>query len=223
MDIDEEHAQVGARFQRLAQDQRDAARFADAGGAEHGEMFVQHLLDIEIGDDRVVLLQMPDIDHARARDGIERAQLVMAEKRDLVPHHRIMGDAALEDLAALAVRRDLAHEIELGGPFIALFARRARRLHGHFRDHADQEIHAAPDADDFADRDAFVLGRRPDDRPQAETRLRARDRDDPPDRPRRGGRGAPRLQALRAVQLRLPWPADPASPRRASGSNVIIV
>ena len=29
--------------------QRDAARFADAGRAEHGEMLAQHLVDVDVG------------------------------------------------------------------------------------------------------------------------------------------------------------------------------
>ena len=65
--IDQEHAQVGPRVEDLAHQQRDAARLADAGGAEHREMLAHHVVDVDVGRDRLVLLQRADVDRAGAR------------------------------------------------------------------------------------------------------------------------------------------------------------
>src|SRR5215468_4530697 len=39
------------------------SRLADAGGAEHGEVLAQHVVDVDVSADRAVLLQVPDLDH----------------------------------------------------------------------------------------------------------------------------------------------------------------
>jgi len=62
--VEDEVAQIGTAVDDLLQEKRDCARFADAGRAQHGEVFAQHFVDIEPGGDRTVLLQMADIDHA---------------------------------------------------------------------------------------------------------------------------------------------------------------
>ena len=64
----------GRASQDLLQDERDAARLADAGGAEHGEMLAQHFVDVDVGADRCVLLEVADVDRVRARDVVDEAQ-----------------------------------------------------------------------------------------------------------------------------------------------------
>ena len=74
--VEQEQAQVRPRIEDLLQDQRDAARLADAGGAEHGEMLAQHFVDVDVGADGGVLLQVPDVDRVGARDVVDQPQLV---------------------------------------------------------------------------------------------------------------------------------------------------
>ena len=90
----------GRDSQHLVQQQRHAARLADAGRAEHREMLGQHLLDIDIGDDGRILLQGADIDLIRSGRRIDRAQLLIADQFDGIADGRIVGDAALEFGAA---------------------------------------------------------------------------------------------------------------------------
>ena len=100
--IDQEHAQVRPRVEDLPQQQRDAARLADAGGAEHREVLAHHVVDIDVGGDRGVLLQRADVDRAGAGHVEDQPQLALRDHLDGVADHRIFGDAALEEVAALA-------------------------------------------------------------------------------------------------------------------------
>src|ERR1700733_14003611 len=74
VDVEQEYPQVRPRLENFVQQQRHAAGFADAGGAEHREVLGQHLLDIDIGDDRAVLLQGADTDLVRSGRRVDRAQ-----------------------------------------------------------------------------------------------------------------------------------------------------
>ena len=60
--VDEEDPQVRPHLQNLTQDDGNPARFTDARAAEEGEMLAQHVIDIDVGGYRAVLLQMPDFD-----------------------------------------------------------------------------------------------------------------------------------------------------------------
>src|SRR5215208_3954984 len=58
----QEDAQVRPLFQNLLQHDSDAARLADAGGAENGEMLGQQIVDLGVDADGIVLLQRADLD-----------------------------------------------------------------------------------------------------------------------------------------------------------------
>ena len=102
--IDQEDAQVRPRFQKLLQDDRDARRLADAGGAEHGEMLADHFGAVDVAADAGVLLQVADIDRARSRHLVDDAQLGVGHHGGAVADHGIVRDAALEARAAGASR-----------------------------------------------------------------------------------------------------------------------
>jgi len=70
--VEQENPQIRPRLENLVQQQRHAARFADAGRAEHREVLTEHLLDVDIGDDGLILLQGADIDLIRSGRGIDR-------------------------------------------------------------------------------------------------------------------------------------------------------
>ena len=73
VNVEQEDATLGARLENLVEQQRDAAGLADAGGAEHREMLVEHFLDIDIGRDRRVLLQRADVDLVDTFRRVDRA------------------------------------------------------------------------------------------------------------------------------------------------------
>ena len=110
VDVEQEDAQVRPRFEDFVEQQRHAGRFADAGRAEHREMLGQHFLDIDIGDDRRVLLQGADIDLVRSARRVDRAQFLIGDQLDGVADGRIVGDAALEFGRSAA--EDFAEQID---------------------------------------------------------------------------------------------------------------
>ena len=156
--VEQEDAQVGARLQDLLQEQRDAARLADAGRAEHGEMLAQHFVDVDAGVDRRVLLQVPDGDRVGAGHVVDEPQLLVGEEGGRIADRRIVGDAALEVRRAGRVLLDLAHHVEVGGRDEALFDGDRRRFQRDLGDHADEQRPPALDAQELADRDATVVG-----------------------------------------------------------------
>ena len=66
--IDQEDAQVRAASRRIfCSRMRDAARLADAGGAEHGEMPAHQVVDVDVDADAAILLQIADDGRDRGR------------------------------------------------------------------------------------------------------------------------------------------------------------
>ena len=96
MRIDQQDAQVLACRHDLAQDERDRARLAGAGRAEDREVLAHHVVDIDMGADGGVLLQVPDIDRVGPRGVEHDAQLVVADRHDGVADPRVGAHAALE-------------------------------------------------------------------------------------------------------------------------------
>ncbi|MGY3492604.1 hypothetical protein ACVW1B_002023 [Bradyrhizobium sp. USDA 4502] len=145
--VEQEDAQVRPRLQDLVEQQRHAGRLADAGRAEHREVLGQHLLDVDIGDDRTILLQRADIDLVRAARRIDRAQLLVRDQIGAVADGRIVGDTALEFRAVAA--QDLAQQVDRGGRHV--FVGRRQVLARHFGDHGDDDRARAADTDEPAD------------------------------------------------------------------------
>ena len=110
MRIEQKHAKLRSYFHCLCQNVRDPGRFADAGGAEHGEMLVQHFINIDAGVDRGVLLQAADADHVRAGFVENDPKLTIGQRMRCVADGWIACDAAAEDESG-AGRHDLAHEV----------------------------------------------------------------------------------------------------------------
>ena len=112
MHVEQEDAQVRPRFKDLVEQQRYAGRLADAGRTEHGKVLREHFLDVDIGDDRRILLQRADVDLVRSARGVDRAQFLTGDQLDAIADGRIMGDAALEFGAFAAA--DLAEQVDRG-------------------------------------------------------------------------------------------------------------
>ena len=148
VNVEQEDPQVRPRLQDFVEQQRHAARFADAGRAEHREMLGEHFLDIDIGDDGRILLQGADIDLVRSGRRIDRAKLLIGDQVDGVADGRIVGDAALE-FGAVRRAEDFAEQIDRGAGDVVVGSRQI--LAGHFGDHGDDGGIGAADADEPAD------------------------------------------------------------------------
>src|SRR5204862_5404286 len=150
--VEQKDSQVRPRVEDLAQDQRDAARFADARRAQYGEMLAQHFVYIDVGADRYVLLQLSDVDRVGARNVVDQPQLVARDQRGRIADRRIVGDAALEIVLAVVALADFAHHVEARGGTETLFVRGRRDVLRDFRHHSDQQRFRALDAQELADR-----------------------------------------------------------------------
>jgi hypothetical protein len=172
--VDQEDAQIRPHLEHLAQDDGDAARLADARAAEQREVLAQHVLDLDAGADRGVLLQPADVDGIGAGGVVEQAQPVAAEQLDCVADDGIVGDAALEaDGAALALLQ-LAEQVDAGRQ-LALGLLPAAVDVG---DHADDRGSHCADRQELADGDADLTGwDGANGRVQLDARLRAADGD----------------------------------------------
>ena len=158
--VDQEDAQVRARPLQLVQDDRDARGLADAGGAEHGKVPADQLGAVEVAADAGILLQVPDIDRARAGQLVDDAQVGVRHHRGAVADRGIVRDATLEARAAAAIAHDLAHQVELRGRDKALVDCVARDVDRDVGDQADEARRGAVDGKEFADGGAGVAGRR---------------------------------------------------------------
>ena len=77
--VEDQHAQVGARLDRLSQQQRDGGRLADAGRAEHRKVAVQRIVDRDAGVDGLVLRQLADGDRAAPREIVDGGEIARAD------------------------------------------------------------------------------------------------------------------------------------------------
>ena len=75
--IDQEDAQVGAGIENLLQDDGDAARLADAGSAEDGEMPAHQVVDVDVHADIGVLLQVADMGVVGVGAAVDQPQLAL--------------------------------------------------------------------------------------------------------------------------------------------------
>jgi len=147
VNVEQENPQVRPCLQNLVEQQRHAGRFADAGGAEHGEVLGEHLLDVDIGDHRAVLLQGADIDLVRPARRIDRAKILCGNEVDGIADRRIIGDAALEFGAFAA--RNFAEQIDRRTRDVVVGGRRI--LARYLGDHRDDGGIGAADTDEAAD------------------------------------------------------------------------
>jgi hypothetical protein len=147
MHVEQENPQVRPGFENFVQQQRYAARFADAGRAEHREVLGKHLLDIDIGDDGRILLQGSDIDLVRSGRRIDRAKFLIADQLDRIADGWVVGDAALE-FRAVRYSKNFTEQIDRSGSDVIAGGRQI--LARHFGNHGDDGGICAADADKAA-------------------------------------------------------------------------
>ena len=130
--VDQEDAQVGPLVENLRQQNGDAVRLADAGGAEHGEVLADELLDVDLRRNAGSCCSAPMLRRPGVDAVVDQPQLAIAHQHRRLADHRIFGDAALEEGRAGGARLDLADQVEQRGaaairhPARAAAARRFR-------------------------------------------------------------------------------------------------
>ena len=156
MRIEDQHAQLRIRRDRLVQQQRHGRRLADAGRADDGEMLGEHRGDMDRRVDAFVLGQLAD-DGGRRPAGIVDAQ--QGRRSGCGGRWRRDRDTALmpvgEFLAAVLVDTDFADQFDLDaeGIVVAFAPSLAAGVHGI--DEGDDAIVADADRNQPADRPEF--------------------------------------------------------------------
>src|SRR5262249_8853393 len=108
--VDQEDAKGRPLAENLVEQDRDTVRLADAGRADYGEMLADELLDVDMRLDGWVLLQRADVRYLAGGAIIDETQLAIVHQHRRLADQRILGDAALEEGLASAVRLDLADQ-----------------------------------------------------------------------------------------------------------------
>ena len=161
----------------MLKEQRDRARFADPGGAENREMLAQHLINVEACRDCRVLLEVSDLNRARAAIMENEPQLARPHEDRCVADRRVGGHSALEVRRRRLVVADFADQFELRHCDITCARCRLFRPQAHVGDEPGQQRLSGAYAEKLADCRAHLLGALRRRRRQADARLRAADGD----------------------------------------------
>ena len=202
MRIQNEDSQVRPYPQNLGQHENHGARLTHPGCAEHGEVFAQHVIDIDIRGYGAVLLQVSDDHHGAAGKAVNRAQLAAAYSDYRIPDCRILGYAALE-LSRRAGLPDLPDEVELGGRLATMRSGTRRRLQRYFGDDTEQKRIRGLYAEKLADCGAGRVRFRGQGA-ETDGGLRAADRNNLPDTVAAGECRVVLVQGSPRIQHRLP-------------------
>ena len=155
--IDQEDAQIRPRGENGVQNDGDAARFADAGGAEDGEVAADQMIDVDVHADIGVLLQVTDKGVIGVGLAVDEAQFALGQQHGGIADARVIGDAALEARRAVFAGLNFADQIEARDFAEILPAIRRRQcLLAHFGDQADDQGFAADQAHEIADGGTFA-------------------------------------------------------------------
>ena len=144
----------GRACDRLAQQQGDGGGFADAGGADNGEVTRQRVVDGDVGVDRLVLRERADGDRMPPGEIIDRLQVTGADAVCNGADMRIGGDAAVEDRFGAGLGSVAHFADQLDADFdrvLALIAPGAIRL-ADLIDQANGPCGSEIDGDHLADR-----------------------------------------------------------------------
>ena len=139
------------RLERGAQDQRQGAGFARAGGSHDGGILGEEDLRFQVGGLVGKLVQRSDRQGRGAGLAIDPHHILFGRAVDRRAQHRIDGNAADEDRIGPALHRlQLAQQVDLGPRPPAPFAR-WRGIEGDAIDKAEGHQARSGNADDVAD------------------------------------------------------------------------
>ena len=186
--IDQKDAQVRTGIENLLQDDGDATRFADAGGAENGEVTADQIVDVDMNADILVLLQVTDMGVVGIGGAIDHAQFTLAEHGRAIADVGIFGDTALKARCATVAVEKFADQVEVRDLAERLAATgHLRRLLADIGDQTDDDRLGGGQAHEAADRRRLAVSGAPG---QIDGRLRTVHRDDAADRLRNGSHGS---------------------------------
>jgi hypothetical protein len=172
MRVEQEDAQFWAQFHGLVQDMRDAGRFAYASRTEHGEMLVQHFVDIDTGIHGRILLQAADTDGRGACFVENDTQFFVRKWQCRIADRGITRDAAAETDRSSRIY-EFAHEVDTrnGAIIVGECA-----LYADFGDNANELRFGGLDFQEPADCDHGAVGAGHRRIQETDSRLRAADR-----------------------------------------------
>ena len=159
VNVEQQHTDVGLGGHQLVEDDGRSGGLADAGGAEHGEMFRDQPVGIDQRRDAALLLHVADLHRPALEGGIDQLQMLAAEQFDGVADRRIFAHAAIEAKHPARPVADLAHQVDMGDR-VAARRRGTARRRGNLADHADRGALGMLERDEFADRRAGTMERR---------------------------------------------------------------
>ena len=140
VDIEQQDMGLRVLLENAPQDQRHRAGFAGAGGAEHGEMLAEQLVDLDHRRDRGVLLDMADADGGVGVAGIGLGELVLAGPEHDIAERGIGRDAAPEAFGRpVLVLRQFADELDLDDPQLLVVLRMRRHGRAQRRDQRERD------------------------------------------------------------------------------------
>ena len=148
MAVEQEHAQLWPRIENRVDQHGDAARLANAGRTEDGEVLAEQVVDVDGRVNRLVVMQRPDVDRPRPGGAIDEPELVGADDARAVANRRIGRDAANEALDPV-VLLDLTHQIDPRDRAETRVA--AVGVAVDLRHHANQAIGPRGDGEECAD------------------------------------------------------------------------
>ena len=159
--IDQENAQIRPRLENLLQNDGNAARLADAGGAENRKVAAHQLVDVDVDVDVRILLQVADMGAIGIGRAVDQLQLAFAEQHGAVADIGIFRDAALEARRAGLAGPDLADQIEPRHLAVVLHAARSchELLLADIGDQPDDDGLARQQAHEFSDGRIFAFRR----------------------------------------------------------------
>src|SRR3978361_1830651 len=141
-------------------------------------MLAEHFLDVDIGNDGLILLQGSDVDLIRSRWRVDRSQLLIGDQVDGVTDGRIVCDAALK-FGTYRAAENFAEQIDGGTGDVDV--RGWQIFAGYFRDHRHDCGIRAADADEPADGGPHLRVAHLACRQKADPRKRTPDRNNPPE------------------------------------------
>ena len=156
--VEHEDPQIWPSHNDLLKEQRDRARFADPGRDENREMLAQHLINVEARGDCRVLLEVSDLNRARATIMENQPQLARPYENRCVADRRVGGHSALEVRRRRLVVADFADQFELRHCDITCARRRLVGPQAHVGDEPGQQRFSGAYAEKLADSRAHLLG-----------------------------------------------------------------
>jgi hypothetical protein len=155
MRVEQEDAHVRPYLQHFLKNCHDAARLPHSCGPQHRKMSGHHLVDVYIGRQRLILLQLADADRLIPLFPVNDTQLIAADCHHWIADVRILGNSTQKPPRSASFGPDFAHEVETGRGRVTLVSDNLRYFYGNLGDKTDQDRPFAHNGQEISDCRAF--------------------------------------------------------------------